>query len=77
MITDFFIDLINSIINSIPDMPSFITNSYSQIYTIFNTVNYYVPIKEFLLTLTSYMVLVKWKVGVRLIKWLLDHINIG
>lgn len=74
MIIDFFIDIINGLLYLLPGLPALPAFSgFTALINVFETVNYYFPVAEFLVAATAYLVLIKFKVQLRIARWVLER----
>lgn len=72
MIMDAIFSIINSLINLVPDAHAVTVLDWSGLGPVLSTMNYYFPINEFFLLCISYMLLIKGKLIVRLVRWTLE-----
>jgi len=76
MIIDFFINLLSGIVGLLPAVPTGVTHSFSMLYELFNKINYYVPVSELCISIMAYVIVLNWRLGFNIIKWLAERIVI-
>jgi hypothetical protein len=74
MIPDLFITWINNLIAALPSPPTVAINDFSKIWDLGDMVNYYFPLSEAASCFLIYLGLVKFKLGIRIIRWIAERV---
>jgi hypothetical protein len=68
--------MMQNIVNLLPSVPSGMGLTFGSMYSLFDKINYYLPITEIFGCIALYVVLLNWRLGFNFIKWLAERIVI-